>query len=388
VEIFALGEIELVKRQVLVLGAEPASLVNFRAPVIKRLLQLGYQVHAAAGPASREQLAFLAELGVVFHPVPFARTGMNPIKDAATGFALYKLFRMLQPDAVISYTSKPVIYGTLAAHLAGVPHIVAMVTGLGYSFIDGPEAKRKFAKWVVSWLYGLALPRCARVLFQNPDDRKDFEKLGLLHHAQGVAVVNGSGVDTNHFAPALLPSKSVFLLIARLLVDKGVREFAKAVEHVKSQLPDVEFRILGAFDPSPNGVTEDELKTWTARGIDYLGETTDVRPVIAAASVIVLPSYREGTPRAVLEGMAMGRAIITTDVPGCRETVIDGENGLLVAVRDAGALAVAMLALARDPARIVRMGQVSRRMVVEKYQAEVVAEDTVRKAGLFGAQAV
>ena len=371
-------------RKILLLGAEPASLINFRGPLIKHLLALGYEVHVAAKQASVEQVAVLANMGVAFHAVPFVRAGMNPFRDGVTGVALYKLFKALRPDAVISYTSKPVIYGSLAAHMAGVPHIVAMVTGLGYSFIDGLERKRKFAKWVSSLFYGFALPRCARVLFQNPDDRADFEKLGLLCRVRNVAVVNGSGVDTDYFSPSPLPAKPAFLVIARLLADKGVREFAEAVAEIKTQLPEVEFRLLGGLDPSPNGVTEAEVQSWVAQGIVYLGETKDVRPVIAAASVIVLPSYREGTPRSVLEGMAMGRAIITTDVPGCRETVVDGVNGLLVPVRDAKALAAAMLALVRDPAQVTRMGEASRRIAVEKYRAEVVAQDTARKAGLYG----
>lgn len=371
-------------RKVLLLGAEPASLINFRGPLIRHLVALGYKVHVAAKTASVEQLAALAQLGVAFHAVPFARAGMNPFRDGATAFALFKLFHSLRPDAVISYTSKPVIYGTLAAHFAGVPHIVAMVTGLGYSFIEGPEPKRKFAKRVSSFLYGLALPRCACVLFQNPDDRDEFENLGLLRGARKVAVVNGSGVDTDYFMPVALPSKPAFLLIARLLADKGVREFAAAFADIRSQLPGVEFRLLGGLDPSPNAIPEAELRLWREMGIVYLGETKDVRPVIAGASVIVLPSYREGTPRSVLEGMAMGRAIITTDVPGCRETVMAGVNGLLVPVRDAKALAAAMLKLARDPTRVANMGAQSRRIAVEKYKAEVVAEDTARKAGLGG----
>ncbi len=366
------------------LGAEPASLVNFRGALIARLVALGHEVHVAAKQASAEQVAALAKMGAVFHPVPFARAGMNPFRDAATGIALYKLFRALRPDAVVSYTSKPVIYGSLAAHVAGVSHIVAMVTGLGYSFIEGPEPKRKLAKRVSFLLYGLALPRCARVLFQNPDDRDEFEKLGLLRRVREVAVVNGSGVDTDYFAATELPSPTAFLMIARLLVDKGVREFVDAVAQIKAQVPDVEFQLLGAFDPSPNGVTDAEAQSWVAKGVVYLGETKDVRPVIAAATVIVLPSYREGTPRSVLEGMAMGRAIITTDVAGCRETVTEGVNGLLVPVRDAKALASAMLALARDPERVARMGQASRRIAVEKYRAEVVAQDTASKAGLDG----
>jgi glycosyltransferase involved in cell wall biosynthesis len=368
--------------RILLLGAEPASLINFRGPFIKHLLALGYEVHVAAKQATLEQLSVLSNMGVTFHAVPFARAGMNPLRDGATFVSLYRLFKSLRLDAVISYTSKPVVYGSLAARIAGVGHIVAMVTGLGYSFIDGPERKRRFAKWVSSRLYRFALPRCSRVLFQNPDDRDEFERLCLLRGVQHVAIVNGSGVDTDHFGYIDLPKKPSFLVIARLLADKGVREFAEAAVLIRSQLPEAEFRLLGGFDPSPNGVTEAELLSWQAKGIVYLGELKDVRPAIAATSVIVLPSYREGTPRSVLEGMAMGRAVITTNVPGCRETVVNGMNGLLVPARNAAALAAAMLELARDPTRVARMGDASRLIAVEKYKAEVVAQDTARKAGL------
>lgn len=368
-------------QKIVLLGAEPASLINFRAPLIKRLVALGHEIHVAAKPAPPELIAALVEMGATFQPVTFARTGMNPFRDLKTIVSLYSLFRTLRPDAVMCYTSKPVIYGAFAAFLANVPRKIAMITGLGYSFIDGSEYKRSLAKMFSKRLYSWALPLCTTVLFQNNDDRNEFDRLKLLKGVARVAVVNGSGVDTNHFTPVPLPEQPVFLMIARLLADKGVREFAAAAGKVRYALPHAKFQLLGAIDTSPNAISAQELKLWQQQGIVYLGETKDVRPFISAASIIVLPSYREGTPRSVLEGMAMGRAIITTDVPGCRETVMHGQNGLLVPVRDVETLAAAIVKLAKDAEEVVRMGKRSRQIALSKYEAETVAKDTARKAG-------
>ncbi len=373
-------------RKVLLLGVDPYSLVLFRAPLVRYLVQQGYDVHVASMPGSAEQTAFLQSLGAQFHVAAFARAGMNPLRDVRTVLALRELFLTVRPDVLLSYTSKPVIYGTLAARLAGVGSRVAMITGLGYSFIDGPETKRRVARLVSTLLYRLALPFCNAVIFQNPDDRDEFVKRGLLQRVRSVSIVNGSGVDTHHYAVQTLPPAPVFLMMARLIADKGVREYARACAVVRQQFSAARFLLVGPKDPSPNAVTDAELTQWEADGIEYLGLMEDVRPVIASASVLVLPSYREGTPRSVLEAMAMGRAIITTDAPGCRETVVEGVNGLLVPVRDADGLASAMLKLAADPAQIAAMGQESRRIAEQKYDAVAVAADTATKAGLSGMQ--
>jgi glycosyltransferase involved in cell wall biosynthesis len=195
-------------------------------------------------------------------------------------------------------------------------------------------------------------------------------------------VVNGSGVDTVQFAQIAQPSGAIFLVLSRLLMDKGICEFAAAARIVRHQFPKARFQILGAMDPSPNAIGASEVESWKDFGVEYLGVTTDVRPFIAAASVVVLPSYREGTPRSVLEGMSMGRAIVTTDVPGCRETVVDGVNGFLVPSRNVEALADAMCRLAGDAPLRVRMGKEARKIAEIKYDAVAVALDTIKKAGL------
>jgi glycosyltransferase involved in cell wall biosynthesis len=369
--------------RLMLLGVEPKSLLNFRRPLIEAARAAGYDVAVASLAPSAAQRRALAELGAAVHVSPFARAGMNPLKDLSTLAALVGLFRRVKPEGVVAYTAKPVIYGLLAAWLAGIPHRVALITGLGYSFVPGPERKRRIAKAVAVRLYRLALPRATAILFQNPDDRQTFADLGLLPRGVPVGVVNGSGVDLAQFALAAMPKDPVFVMVARLLTDKGVREYAEAAARLRAAVPGARTVLVGGLDPSPNSLSESELQAYVAGGMDYRGEVDDVRPILAEASVVVLPSYREGTPRSVLEGMAMGRAIITSDAPGCRETVVPGANGVLVPVRNAAALADAMITLARDPATVRAMGQASHQLAREKYEAGLVARETLRLAGLL-----
>lgn len=367
----------------IVLGSLAQSLLNFRAPLLEVLVRAGQTVMAVAPDMAAVDAVRIQQLGAEAARVVFSRTGMNPLVDFVGFLRLLAFFRRTQPNAVIAYTAKPVIYGMLASWLAGVPCRVALITGLGYAFTEGPEPKRRLAGAVARVLYKLALPCATVTIFQNPDDLALFRSLGIINANQRVEIVNGSGVDLNHFTPTTLPEKPAFLMIARLLVDKGVREYAQTVATVKSAMPDVAVRLVGWLDQSPGAVKAAELVKWQKDGLEYLGKLDDVRPAIAAASVVVLPSYREGTPRSVLEGMAMGRAIIATDVPGCRETVEHGVNGLLVRPRDATDLAQAMLDMARNPSLIKAMGSHSRRIAEQKYEAKSVALDTLRKAGII-----
>jgi glycosyltransferase involved in cell wall biosynthesis len=258
-----------------------------------------------------------------------------------------------------------------------------MITGLGFAFTtNGPD--RRLASLLIERLYRVALRRCNSVVFQNADDQREFTARGLIAAGQRSFVVNGSGVDLRRFRPVALPRAPVFLLIARMLHDKGVREFCEAAAQIKGRYPEARFRLVGWFDAdNPRSISPKELETWCADGIaEYRGSVDDVRPEIAQCRVYVLPSYREGTPRTVLEALAMGRPVITTDAPGCRETVREGWNGYLVPVRDSLALAQAMARFISHPSLAEDMGINSRLLAESKYDARQVAENIVVGAGL------
>jgi len=231
-------------------------------------------------------------------------------------------------------------------------------------------------------LYARATSANEVVIFQNRDDQNDFIAAGCLHDAAKARLVNGSGVDTGHFAAAPLPDKPIFLMMARLLVSKGVREYVDAALSILHERSDCRFLLAGSLDPSPDCIASSELEQWQERGIEYLGWVEDVRKALRQASVYVLPSYREGTPRTVLEAGAMGRPVITTDAPGCRETVIHGETGLLIPVRDPESLRAAMIAVADEPAERAAMGTKAREFISSKYAVGEVNATLMKHLGL------
>lgn len=363
-------------RHALILASHAPSLINFRGPLLAALVEAGWQVTAAAPEIGHDLRARLAAMNVAAVESPLARAGMNPLADLAYRRALVDLFRRERPDVLLAYTAKPVIWGTLAARTAGVPRVVAMITGLGYAFTppERPDWKHRLAHLAASSLYRLALPRADHVLFQNPDDRDLFMARGFTPPPGQVKVIAGSGVDLTYYLPSDPPSAPSFLMLARLLKAKGVREYAAAVSSLKRKYPEVEFRLGGPVDCGPDALPEEELHAAVRDGLVYLGPLDDVRPALAASAVYVLPSYREGTPRSVLEALATGRAVITTDAPGCRETVIDGINGFLVPPRNAIALEAALERLILNPHLIAPMGRASLDLVRRKYDVDRVNE--------------
>lgn len=363
------------------------SILSFRGPLLEALLARGLQVHVAAPdlPPDSPMRQCLEARGIRVHDLPLRRTGTNPLADAATLLYLWQLMLRIQPRFVLGYTIKPVIYGSLAALLAHVPQRFALVTGLGYVFQqNAAEGERHLGlRSLVQPLYTLALRCTHKVFLQNPDDQALFRSLGILPPATPSCVVNGSGVDVAEYRVASQPATPHFLLIARLLGDKGVREYAAAASQVRERHPQVTFSLVGWIDENPDAIGQDELDTWVASGtLTYLGRLDDVRPAIAACSVYVLPSYHEGTPRTVLEAMAMGRAIITTDAPGCRETVIDGDNGFLVPVHAVDELVAAMLRFIETPELAARMGARARQIAEEKYDVHRVNAVMLQEMGI------
>ncbi|NHC03388.1 glycosyltransferase family 4 protein [Acinetobacter sp. 187] len=367
------------------------SVLNFRGKLLEAIASHGYEIHIMAPEFASfpEELQKLHVLGYHLHEIPMQRTGTNPLADLKLLKNLYQQMRQIQPDYVLSYTIKPVIYGMLASMLAKVPHRFALITGLGYAFQNVESGKRSLFQKMVHGLYAQALKHSDKVFFQNPDDLKLFQDMHLLEANKPTVVVNGSGVNVQDFDVMPLPKnqqgqvKASFLLIARLLGDKGVREYAESARIIKEKHPEAEFHLVGWIDDNPSAIAQAELDEWIADGrLKYWGKLSDVRPAIAESSVYVLPSYREGTPRTVLEAMAMGRAIITTDAPGCRETVSHGLNGYLVGVKSVDDLVKSMRYFIEDPKLIELMGQRSREMALNKYDVHQVNKHMLDEMGI------
>lgn len=368
---------------VLVLASIAGSLVAFRGPLLQAIVQRGHRVIGCAPGAPAQVVEALAAMGVAYRPVPFDRTGLRPGRDLRTVHALAALFREVRPDIVLGYTIKPVIYGSLAAQLTGVPKQFSMITGVGHAFAAGNWQARALAP-LVRALYRLALRSNDRLFFQNPDDRALFARLKLVCRPDQAVLINGSGIDLEAFRPAPLPAATSFLLLARLIAAKGIREYVAAARIIKARHPQAVFRLAGRIDDHPTAIPEREVDAWVEEGVvEYLGRLDEVRPAIARSSVYVLPSYYgEGVPRSVLEAMAMGRAIVTTDAPGCRETVREGANGYLVPGRDVPALVAALERLIAAPDLVAAMGRESRRIAVEKFDVRKVNAVILSAMGL------
>lgn len=345
---------------------------NFRGDLIKRIISCGYEV-IVTGP-NRVDVEKIEALGAHFVEIPMNKNGVNPKEDLKYQKALYELFKKEKPDVVLGYTSKPVIYGSIAAKKAGVPHKVAMITGLGYAF-TAQTKKAKAIRAVMSVLYKKALNCADTVIFQNPDDREQFVSSGLVK-SEKCRVVNGSGVNTNRFSVADYPDKITFFMLSRVMYSKGIREYLRACELVKEKHPEVRFMLLGACENIQDSLSKEDLAPYVEKGIiEHFGETDRVEDYYKQCSVYVLPSYREGTPRTVLEAMSMGRAIITTDAPGCRETVIDGKTGFLVPVKNAEAVAEKMTEFIENPELIKTLGAASAEYAREKFSVDKVNDD-------------
>lgn len=371
------------ERAFLLIGSFADSLVNFRGALIAAIAAKGYRVVACAPGGDPNLSARLAELGAEFRPIHIERTGVNPFSDLRTLWEIIRLIKEIRPTAVLGYTVKPVVYGSIAARLCRVPAIYSLITGLGYAFID-TGGKSRIARRLVRYLYRAGLRFNRKVFFQNRDDMGLFMSLDLLTKEEQAELVNGSGVDVVRFSVLPIPDEPVFLLIARLLRDKGVREYVQAAEIVRRSHPEARFLLAGWIDAgNPASIGQGELEGWVANGtIEFLGSLEDVRPALAGCSVYVLPSYREGTPRTVLEAMAMGRPVITTDVPGCRETVTEGENGYLVPPMNAEALAEAMLRMILNPDLREALGRRGRMLAEQRYDARKVAAAMVSAMAL------
>lgn len=372
---------------IVLIGTTGASFYGFRADLIKRLVKEQHMVYAFTSEYTDQCLEKIKALGA--RPVTYqlSRGGLNPFADIAALLQLVEKLKQIKADVVFSYFAKPVIYGSLAAKWAKVPLIVGMLEGLGYTFTeqpDGQSLKTKLVRHIQLFLYRIALPKLDHMIFLNRDDQHDL----LEHYRINVAqshLLGGIGLDLTKYPYSQAPIHPVhFLFIGRLLKEKGIFEFIDAIRLVKSQYPQAKFTVLGAIDHANMGALKPQVldQLIEEQLFDYPGYVSDVQPWISASSVFVLPSYREGIPRSTQEAMAMGRPVITTDVPGCRETVLDGVNGFLIPKWDAQALADRMCFFIKNPEKVHQMGQESYKMALHAYDVQKVNDRLLEIMGL------
>lgn len=364
------------------IGNQAFSMLNFRGPLIRDVVARGTEVFAFAPDYDAPSREAVRALGATPLDHGLTRTGMNPSRDASGIADLVGKLREIRPEVALGYSIKPVIYGTLAAWMAGVPRRFAMIEGLGHIFMEHPTLKGRALRTAVSALYKVALARTTRTFFLNEDDRADFLRFGLVS-AGRTEVIGAIGVDLSKWTPAPpVTSPMTFLFIGRLLREKGIVELIEAARIVKSDHPEARFILLGDIDSNPSSLSRAQIEAWVTEGLVTWPGQVDVAPWIAQSSVFVLPSYREGVPRSTQEAMAMARPVITTDVPGCRDTVVDGVNGFLMPAKDADALADAMLRFVLEPQLVEKMGRASRTMAEDLFDVENANARLLAQMGL------
>lgn len=347
------------------------NIFNFRLGLLTALQKEGYKIVAIA--PRDEYSPKLAMMGIEYHEIRINNKGTNPLEDIKLVYDFVKLYRKIKPDVLLHYTIKPNIYGTIAAEILRIP-VISNISGLGTVFLNDALSSK-----IAKMLYKTAMRVPQKVFFQNSDDRKLFIDMKLVDRSK-TDLLPGSGIDTVKFAPVqeIAPGKTVqFLFIARLVRDKGITEYVEAARILKSRYPDTEFAVLGSFYPgNPTAITEEEMRQWEAEGIiRYLGTTDDVREAIAVTHCVVLPSYREGLSRVLLEAASMAKPIVTTDTPGCRDVVEDGVNGYLCKVKNSIDLADTMEKMLNlsDTERQA-MGQFGREKILLEFNENIVIQ--------------
>ena len=364
-------------RRLLFLVASDWYFCGHRLPLATRIAEAGYEVHVATPPGRFRQT--IERAGLHYSPIAIDRQGLNPFTDLQTVGRLVRLYRTIRPDIVHHVALKPILYGSLAARITRVPAVVNAMPGMGYVFLSRQLLSRAMRPGVLAAFKMLVNGPNSRVILQNPDDIESWVRRGVMRRDR-IALIRGAGVDTTHFAVTDEPSGvPLVVLPARMLYDKGVREFVAAARQLRARGVAVRMALVGEGDPgNPASVRPDELQAWANEGIiELFGWRDDMREVIAQANVVCLPSYGEGLPKALLEAAACGRAIVTTDVPGCREIVRDEDNGLLVPVRDGKALGDALERVVGDEALRKRMGARGRTRAVTEFSADIVARQTL-----------
>lgn len=352
------------------------SVVNFRKKLIEDIIDRGWQVYVLAPDFIDKYRGTLQGIGAVPVDIKMSRTGINPFSDILSLFDLINTLKQISPDITFSYGIKPVIYGLIASKRVGIPNRFAMIAGLGLLYVDGEYAslRRKVLKKLADFMYRFSLKYANKVFFQNFGDIDLFVKKNIVSNDK-VTKINGSGVDLDEYELSISEnSRITFILISRLIKEKGIYEYVEAAKKIKCKYPTVKFIMLGDRDLNPNSVEKSDLKQWIEEGlIEWPGHVDDVRPWLRKASVFVLPTYyREGIPKSILEAMAMGKPIITTDIPGCREAVKNKENGFLVEPKDVNSLVDAMESYIAEPCKINIMGKKSRKKAEDYFDVSEV----------------
>ena len=361
-------------KKIIIIASKSRSLINFRGELIKNMSTHGSIVTTLSNRPTSAQIIKLKDLGAKSEHLDFSRGKLGIVSDLEALVRLIKRYRVIKPDIVLAYTIKPVIWGGIASRFFKID-FYGLITGLGYSF-QGKSFKRRMLTKLVVFLYRSALKNSKAVIFQNADNRDVFVKKEIVELSK-THVVNGSGVDLKKYDIEGFPDTNIkFLCVARLLGEKGLREYAEASKIVKNKFPNVEFYLVGPEDYSPDAISLSEVNSWSDY-VSYKGSTDDIRPYIKNSHVYVLPSYHEGLPRSTLEAMSMGRPVITTNASGCKDTVIEGVNGFKIEVGSIENLVNKMMWFINHKDRIESMGRASRELAKEKFDVHEVNRNMV-----------
>lgn len=357
--------------RVAVLSSHTPSLFWFRMEMMQSFKENGHEVYALGNEPESEWSTQFAEKGITYKQINVQRNGVNPLNDIKTLLSIKKMLKSIMPDKIFTFQAKTVIYGGIAANFLGITEVYPLIAGLGSVFLN-EGWKTKIIRKILTTEYWFAMRKCPAVFFQNHDDEKTFRDNHIINK-QKIVMLHGSGVNTKYFTQKPLPETFGFLCTSRLIRDKGVYEYLEACKRIKKKFANVRCLLVGPYDSNPSALKPEELEVFIEQGVvEYFGEQKDVRPYLEQCNVFVLPSYREGTPKTVLEAMAYGRAVITTDAPGCRETVVDGENGFLVPVKDIDALCERMQYFIEHPKEIAKMGMVGREKAETIFDVKLV----------------
>ena len=363
--------------KVMVLSSFTTSLFWFRIDMMKSFLKEGCEVIAVGDGTEDEWKSKFAEMGIKYYQIPVQRNGTNPLLDLKTLVSIYKLLRNEKPDKIFTYQAKTVIYGGIAARLLKISDVYPLIAGVGSIFL-GDGLKKRLLRSILTLEYKLGLNKAKNVFFQNKDDLEVFTSRNIVSK-ENVVMINGSGVNIDNFKFMNLPREISFLCISRLIKDKGVFEYLEASRKLHKIYPNIKFALVGPYDTNPSAIKPEELQPYIDdESIVYFGEQKDVYPYLCNCTAYVLPSYHEGTPKTVLEAMATGRPVITTDAPGCRETVTEGINGYLVPIMDVDAIVKAMIEVIDNPEKNKIMAQNARSIAEQKYDVNKV-NDIIKK---------